>query len=151
MVVDEGRSYNRAYLVINCVVQYVEVEPTALLNRHSVRQSRERKRFTNCIITTTPSISPPSHRGASDELARRRARQERMACRRQNAWSTATFMDAVLSGFITPFGPLLLLYFLHQSSTGDSNSRDEANYTVTQVTLQWITAARLWSQVKWQQ
>lgn len=75
-----------------------------------------------------------------------------MACRRQKAWPTATFMDAVLSGFITPFGPLLLLYFLNQSSTGDNKSRDEENHTaVTQVMLQWITAARLWSQVKWKQ
>lgn len=83
-----------------------------------------------------------------------------MPCRRQVAWSTATFADAVLSSFVVPFGPLLLLFCLGRSpwvetdTHADSDSNlsyrleGELRHHLDETTLQWITVAKLWSQVR---
>ena len=76
-----------------------------------------------------------------------------MVCRRRIAWSTATFSDAVLSSFIIPFGPLLLVHFLQLDSSngigGDVVPQNETRSAVSEASLQWMTSSRLWSQVRW--
>lgn len=77
-----------------------------------------------------------------------------MTCRRHAAWSTATFMDGILTSFIVPFGPLLLLAYLDTSTIdyryADANGNKAADEEVARehlMAVSWATAARLWSQV----
>lgn len=77
-----------------------------------------------------------------------------MVCRRQAAWSTATFTDALLSSFIIPFGPLLLLSYFDPAIFGEADGADadapngEAHHHASHDLLQWASVARLWSQVR---
>lgn len=77
-----------------------------------------------------------------------------MVCRRQAAWSTATFTDAILSSFIIPFGPLLLLSYFDPATFGEADGTDadalneEAHHRASHDLLQWAAVARLWSQVR---
>lgn len=77
-----------------------------------------------------------------------------MVCRRQAAWSTATFTDAILSSFIIPFGPLLLLSYFDPAAFGEADGteadalNEEAHHRASHNLLQWAAVARLWSQVR---
>lgn len=78
-----------------------------------------------------------------------------MVCRRQVAWSTAAFTDAILSSFIIPFGPLLLLSYFDPATFGEADGGTEADALSGEAhpraspdLLQWAAVARLWSQVR---
>lgn len=85
-----------------------------------------------------------------------------VSCRQHVAWSTATFADGILSAFIIPFGPLLILSYLNSSATtartattpGDAiaaaiqgNPGDGEQHFVGVAVTQWATVASLWSKV----
>lgn len=79
-----------------------------------------------------------------------------MICRRHAAWSIATFTDGLLTNFILPFGPLLLLSHLELASQRDANTaaagvplgaKEQEGGSSGEVVLHWAVVAKLWSQV----
>lgn len=96
------------------------------------------------------------------------ARTGRMVaiCRRHAAWSIATFTDGLLTNFVLPFGPLLLLSHLeladpyrraHSADAGALEPTYKAAKTGRtlmqgggeggEAILHWAVVAKLWSQV----
>lgn len=86
-----------------------------------------------------------------------------VVCRRHAAWSIATFTDGLLTNYIVPLGPLLLLAHLEyrqannnnamastgvvagpieavEAQTGDGASSSEQD-------MHWAVVAKLWSEV----
>lgn len=78
-----------------------------------------------------------------------------MVCRRRSAWSTATFTDAILSSFIIPFGPVLLLSHFDPDTFHETDGEDavdgldgKTSHRASHDLMQWAAVARLWSQVQ---
>lgn len=80
-----------------------------------------------------------------------------MICRRHAAWSIATFTDGLLTNFVLPFGPLLLLSHLELASQRDANpaaaglplpAKEQEDGAAGEVILHWAVVAKLWSQVR---
>lgn len=78
-----------------------------------------------------------------------------VVCRRHAAWSIATFTDGLLSNFIIPLGPLLLLSHLElaqrysnaTAEIGPSKTQAQEDGINGEVVMHWAVVARLWSQV----
>lgn len=81
-----------------------------------------------------------------------------MICRRHAAWSIATFTDGLLTNFVLPFGPLLLLSHLEPGSYPQANTegdngiplmaKEQEDGAGGEVILHWAVVAKLWSQVR---
>ncbi|CAB1118429.1 unnamed protein product [Ectocarpus sp. CCAP 1310/34] len=75
-------------------------------------------------------------------------------CRRHAAWSVATLTDGLVTNFIVPMGPLLLvshLEFVHpylNTAEGVDTLQAQAHKDgmVDEVSMHWAVVARLWSQ-----
>ncbi|CAM9141606.1 unnamed protein product, partial [Scytosiphon promiscuus] len=75
-----------------------------------------------------------------------------VVCRRHAAWSIATFTDGLLSNFILPLGPLLLLSHLelaqrHSGATANADpSETQKDVIDGEMVMHWAVVAKLWSQ-----
>lgn len=76
-------------------------------------------------------------------------------CRRHAAWSVATLTDGLVTNFIVPMGPLLLLSHLElvHPYLNKAEDVDPLQAQVlkdgmgNEVSMHWAVVARLWSQV----
>lgn len=82
-----------------------------------------------------------------------------MVCRRHAAWSIATFTDGLLTNYIIPLGPLLLLAHLElvyrqANATGAADMVDPVQAEAqtdggpsSEQDMHWAVIAKLWSEV----
>lgn len=85
-----------------------------------------------------------------------------VVCRRHAAWSIATFTDGLLTNYIVPLGPLLLLAhleFVYRQANNNATPADvvagpieaEAQTDAgasSEQDMHWAVVAKLWSEVR---